>query len=130
MPTAHNVLIKCKVSDPCMLKLDCLNCNILTTDQWAQVATPSYKIKKEKRDSKSDKSDKIEAEDTSSLNLALVLVVGVLNDQKKVKSPGKSMMRDKGKKKLSTPLTARLKPCIRNGHNNFQGLRQCCWPEL
>ena len=84
-----------------MLKLDCPNCDVLTTDQWAQLATPSYKIKKEKRDSKSDKSDRTEAEDTSFtlVDLALVLVVGVMNDQKKIKSPEKSVVKDKGKKK-------------------------------
>ena len=95
---------KGKGSDPCVLKLDCTctNCNELTTDQRAQLATPSYEIKKEKRDSKSDRN---EAEDTSFalVNQALVLVVGLVNDQKKSKSPEKTLAKDKGKKKQSTP---------------------------
>ena len=98
---------KGKGSDPCVLKLDCTctNCNELTTDQRAQLATPSYQIKKEKHDSKSDKSDRNEAEDTSFalVNQALVSVVGLVNDQKKSKSPEKSLAKDKGKKKQSTP---------------------------
>ena len=48
---------KGKGSDPCLSKQDCSFCNLLTSDQCAQLATPSYKLKKEKRDFK-DKSDK------------------------------------------------------------------------
>ena len=32
-------------------------CNVLTTKQRSQLATPFYKIKKEKKDKKSDKKD-------------------------------------------------------------------------
>ena len=31
---------------------DCKFCNLFTPEQWAQISTPSYKIKKEKREAK------------------------------------------------------------------------------
>ena len=38
-----------KGSDPCLTKQSCSLCNVLTMyDQRAQIATPSYKVKKEK----------------------------------------------------------------------------------
>ena len=46
---SHTHSAKChykgKGSHPCVLILDCSNCTVLTTVQWAQLATPSYKIK-------------------------------------------------------------------------------------
>ena len=48
---------KSKGNDPFVMQKDCPHCNVLTTDQRAQFATPPYKIKKKERDSKSGKSD-------------------------------------------------------------------------
>ena len=50
---SHNYCAHCrnkgKGKDPCVEKpdSDCKFCNILTSDQRAQLSTPSYKIKKE-----------------------------------------------------------------------------------
>ena len=55
----HSVYASCrdkkKGQDPCVEKpdCDCCHCNTLTPEQLAQLSTPSYKIKKEKRESKS-----------------------------------------------------------------------------
>ena len=55
----HNYCASChdkgKGSNPCLLKQDCGFCIAMTSDQQAQLATPSYKLKKDKRDLKSDK---------------------------------------------------------------------------
>ena len=51
----HIVRRRDKASDPCILKQDCIFCNIFTTDQVAQLATPSYKPKKNRKSEKSDK---------------------------------------------------------------------------
>ena len=43
--------------DPCVENrnsTDCKFCSILTTEQCSQLSTPSYKIKKEKREAKKD----------------------------------------------------------------------------
>ena len=54
----HSVCARCgdkrKGQDPCVEKpgSDCLHCNALTSEQLAQLSTPSYKIKKEKRELK------------------------------------------------------------------------------
>ena len=63
-PTVHYVMARIRAAIPIL-------------------ATPSYKIKKEKRDNKSDKT---EAEDSNStlVDPSLVLVVGVVKDQNQV----------------------------------------------
>ena len=48
------------------MQQECPHCNVLTSDQWAQLATSSYKLRKEKHDSKSGKSDKKEESCNSS----------------------------------------------------------------
>ena len=48
---AHSHCAYCeknKGSDPCVMQQDSSHYNMLTTDQRAQLATPSYKLKKEK----------------------------------------------------------------------------------
>ena len=44
---------KKKGKDPCVEKPDCQHCKILTPERLAQLSTPSYKLKKEKRETKS-----------------------------------------------------------------------------
>ena len=92
-------------SNLCVLKVDCSFCNILTTDQLTLLATLFYKIKKEKRELKSGKAERRESDDISSalVDLALVSVVWVVNNQKTVKSTGKSVTKDKSKKKTALP---------------------------
>ena len=51
---------KSKGKDTCVEKKDssdCVHCNALTVEQKAQRATPSYKIKKEKREARKMESD-------------------------------------------------------------------------
>ena len=97
----HSFCARCrekgKGSDPCVLKNDCNSCNILSEDQRLQLSTPSYRLKKEKRDLK--KSADTPNKDSSSSSLidpSSVTVVGVVDDQGIVKSPGSSS--DKKKK--------------------------------
>ena len=45
--------------DPCILKEECKFYNALTFDQKTQLATLSYKIKKDKRSEKADKKDSV-----------------------------------------------------------------------
>ena len=87
---------KGKGSDPCVLKNDCNSCNILSEDQRLQLSTPSYRLKKEKRDLK--KSADTPNKDSSSSSLidpSSVMVVGVVDDQGIVKSPGSSSEKKK-----------------------------------
>ena len=70
----------------CVEKLNtgCINCNALTPDQLIQLSTPSYKLKKEKREAKSSTPAKQQPSDTLSPTLvdpALVSVVGVMDGQ-------------------------------------------------
>ena len=105
----HNYCMRCrnkgKGQDPCVEKpeSDCNFCNVLTSDQKSQLSTPSYKIKKEKWDSKKTAipSKEPTSSDTLSLtlvDLALVLVVGVVDCQDTVKSPILSAPAEKRKK--------------------------------
>ena len=50
----HIVMTRVRDATPGVLTQDYTNCNVLTSDQRAQLATPSYKLKKEKLDNKSD----------------------------------------------------------------------------
>ena len=69
---------------------DCKFCNILTSDQRAELSTPSYKMK-EKREAK--KMDVSSTPSKDSLNSSLVdpasvLVIGAVDSQGTLKSPG------------------------------------------
>ena len=97
---SHSFCARCrekgKGSDPCVLKNDCNSCNILSEDQRLQLSTPSYRLKKEKRDLK--KSADTPNKDSSSSSLidpSSVMVVGVVDDQGIVKSPGSSSEKKK-----------------------------------
>ena len=43
-------------SDPCVMKQELTLCNALTIDQKTQLATPSYKLKKDKKADKKESS--------------------------------------------------------------------------
>ena len=76
---------------------DCNSCNILSEDQRVQLSTPSYRLKKEKRDlKKSTDTPKQDSSSSSLIDPSSVTVVGVVDDQGIVKSPGSSS--DKRKK--------------------------------
>ena len=84
----HSVCARCrdkkKGSDPCIETppAACSHCDALSSEQKAQLSTPSYKLKKEKKEAKS--STPAKALDTLSPTLvdpALVSVVGVVDGQ-------------------------------------------------
>ena len=90
----HSVCARCrdkkKGSDPCTKTppAPCVHCDALTPEQKDQLATPSYKLKKEKKEAKS--SMPLKDSDTLSPTLvdpALVSVVGVVDGQS---TPGAS----------------------------------------
>ena len=106
----HTVCARCrdkkKGQDPCVEKpgSDCLHCNSLTPEQLAQLSTPSYKIKKEKRELKSSTPAKNPQASNATLSPtlvdpALVLVVGVVDGQSTSRSPGLSEQPVEKKKK-------------------------------
>ena len=71
----HSVCAHCrdkkKGTDPCVEKpeVDCALCNTLTPEQLTQLSTPSYKLKKEKKEAKSSTPSKEQAADTLSPTL-------------------------------------------------------------
>ena len=90
---------KSKGPDPCLSKSDCQACNILTEDQRLQLSTPSYRIKKEKRESKKQGDTPQKSSDSSSLiDPSSVTVVGAVDDQGMLQSPGSSSGAEKKKK--------------------------------
>ena len=78
----HIVETRIRVATHVLKDTDCPHCNILTTDQQAKLATPSYEIRKEKRYNKSDNSDKQEEDGNSAtlIDLTVVLVLGAVNE--------------------------------------------------
>ena len=109
---SHNFCARCrekgKGPDHCVSKSDCNLCNVLNNDQCLQLSAPSYKrkkLKKEKHESmKSDKTDtptKAMHSDSSSLvDPALVLVVGAVDGQGMLQSPGSSSSSNEKMKKV------------------------------
>ena len=84
------------VSDP--QTSDCQICNNLTSEQLQQLSTPSYKLKKEKREAKL--SDWTPSQDSDQLvNPSSVSVIGVVDGQGSVKSPAPVPPPDKKPKK-------------------------------
>ena len=84
------------VSDP--QTSDCQICNSLTSEQLQQLSTPSYKIKKEKREAKL--ADSIPSQDSEQLvDPSSVSVIGVVDGQGSVKSPAPVPPPDKKPKK-------------------------------
>ena len=84
------------VSDP--QTSDCQICNSLTSEQHQQLATPSYKLKKEKREAKL--TDSTPSQDSEQLvDPSSVSVIGVVDGQGSVKSPAPVPPPDKKPKK-------------------------------
>ena len=84
------------VSDP--QTSNCQICNSLTSDQCQQLATPSYKLKKEKREVKL--TDPTPSQDSDQLvDPSSVSVIGVVDEQGSVKSPAPVPLPDKKPKK-------------------------------
>ena len=55
---------------------DCVHCNALTPEQRAQLATPSYKLKKEKREAKKLETDTVHQDTESLVDPSAVSVIG------------------------------------------------------
>ena len=107
----HSVCAHCrdkkKGSDPCIgtPSATCSHCDALTAEQKAQLSTPSYKLKKEKKEAKS--STPAKASDTLSPTLvdpALVSVVGVVDGQTTsgLSGPAEKKKKTEGKKSSSS----------------------------
>ena len=94
---------KSKGPDPCVSKSECQACGLLTEDQRIQLPTPSYRIKKEKRDLKKIGDTPQKNSDSSSLiDPSSVTVMGAVEDQGNLQSPGSSSGSDKKKKDKKT----------------------------
>ena len=99
----HSVCTRCrdkkKGSDPCTKTPpeDCQHCDALTPDQRTQIATPSYKLKKEKKDAKSTPVK--DSDNPTLVDPALVSVLGVVDKQS---TPGASASSEPVEKKKKT----------------------------
>ena len=101
---SHGFCARCrekgKGSDPCISHNDCNSCNILTEDQRLQLSTPSYRLKKEKHDlKKTSDTPKQDSSSSSLIDPSSVTVVGAVDDQGILQSPGSSS----GRKKKANP---------------------------
>ena len=112
----HSVCARCrdkkKGSDPCIKTppAPCTHCDDLTQEQKDQLATPSYKLKKEKKEAKS--STPLKESDTLSPTLvdpALVSVVGVVDGQSTSGVSGLSGPVEKKAKKAEAKHTSKTK---------------------
>ena len=118
----HSVCARCrdkkKGSDPCIgtPPATCSHCDALTAEQKAQLSTPSYKLKKEKREAKS--STPAKASDTLSPTLmdpALVSVVGVMDGQTTSGLSGPAEKKKKTEsKKSSTSKSTKLEKSVKS----------------
>ena len=100
---------KKKGTDPYVEKpdADCALCNALTPEQLTQLSTPSYKLKKEKKEAKSSTPSEEQAADTLSPTLAdpaLVSVVGVVDGQSTSGLSGPAEKKKKADTKKSSKL--------------------------
>ena len=77
---------------------DCSHCSALTPEQKAQLATPSYKLKKEKREAKKLEAE-ISKESESFVDPSSISVLGVVDNACVVQSPSvppeKKIKKDK-----------------------------------
>ena len=98
----HSVCARCrdkkKGSDPCVKTPPevCQHCDILTPEQKVQLSTPSYKLKKEKKDAKSTPMKETDTLSPTLVDPELVSVVGVVDGQS---TPGVSALSEPAEKK-------------------------------
>ena len=89
----HSFCARCrekgKGSGPCISHNDCSACNSLIEEQRLQLSTPSYRLKKEKRElKKSTDTPKKDSDSSSIIHPSSVTVVGAVDGQGMVQSPG------------------------------------------
>ena len=106
---------KSEGKDTCVEKKDsseCVHCNALTPEQKAQLATPSYKIKKEKRDAKKVESDNVVKDSESLVDPSLVSVIGPVDGASPPKSPSlppeKKLKKEKPKKSTASSADGKI----------------------
>ena len=93
---SHTLCAHCrdkgKGKDPCVEQpdtKDCKFCNLLTAEVHLQMATPSYKLKKEKREARNGiKNDSTPSKDSDTIVYpASVSMIWAVDDEGAVKSP-------------------------------------------
>ena len=133
---SHSFCARCrekgKGSDLCTSH-DCNACNSLTEEQRLQLSTPSYRIEKEKRELKksADNSPQKDSDSSSLIHPSSVTVVGAVDGQGMVQSPGSSSGTKKKKsnpsdKKVSSSKHSKEKPIkspTSNPHRSSAGAR-------
>ena len=108
----HSFCARCrdkgKDKDPCVEKPDtteCKFCNVLILEQRIQLATPSYKIKKEKREAKQLEALSTPVKDNSALvDPSTVSVIGAVDDQGTLQSPLMLSLQKRNLRKTRLPL--------------------------
>ena len=127
---------KGKGQDPCaeLQDTECKFCIVLTPGQKAQLATPSYKLKKEKREAKKMDSTSTPSKDGTLVEQATVSVIGAVSDTGSVSSPLLQFLRRKQGRTSHLPLsprnlqkasrqqTRKWKNLIRSGRDRFNRL--------
>ena len=109
----HSFCARCrdkgKGKDPCVKTptSDCKFCLLLTPEQKAQMATPSYKLKKKKRDAKKAELSS-PSKDCTLVDPTTVSVIGAVSDNPPISSPP-----DK-KPKKDKPTTSKSKTSLEN----------------
>ena len=100
---SHSFCTRCrekgKGSDPCVSHNDCNACNVLTEEQCLQLSTPSYRLKKEKGNLRNLMTLPKWTRTVPLINPSSVTVVGAVDDQGILQSPGSSSSTEKKKKK-------------------------------
>ena len=89
---------KGKGEEPCIKDkdtVDCSLCNSLTPEQRAQISTPSYKIKKEKREAKRAESSQASEELVDPTSVSVIGVVSGPSVDKSPPPPEKKAKREK-----------------------------------
>ena len=103
---------KGKGEEPCISNKDtsdCTFCNAFTPEQRAQISTPSYKIKKEKREAKRMDSNQPTDELVDPSSISVIGVVGGTGTSKSPVPPEKMSKKDKParvKKSNTAPASA------------------------
>ena len=89
---------KKKGEDPCVKapESECKFCIVLTPDQVAQLSTPSYRLKKEKREAK--KMEATPSKDSTLVDPSSVAVIGPVSASATVSSPTPAVPEKKVKK--------------------------------
>ena len=102
---------KGKGEEPCVKdkdSVDCSLCNSFTPEQRAQISTPSYKIKKEKREAKRADISQPTDELIDPSSVSVIGVVGGPSTDKSPAPPEKKTKKDKPSVKPKKSATATL----------------------